>query len=129
MTGKAQFALIIVLVGIMVIFTIVGLASGHVAPENYKPFAPFGGKGIWLAVCAGTYAYMEPLSLLSTAGEVKNIKILPKAMFWAFITIILLYAAAILVCLGLVIIRNTPQWHHHSQSQQNMCLAAQQVWY
>ena len=101
-TGKAQFALIIVLVGIMVIFTIVGVVSGHVERENYTPFAPFGGNGIWLAVCAGTYAYMGPLSLLSTAGEVKNIKVLPKAMFWAFVTIILLYAAAIIVCLGLV---------------------------
>ena len=55
-----------------------------------------------MAICAGTYAYMGPLSLLAAAGEVKNVKIMPKAMFWAFVTIILLYAAAILVCLGLV---------------------------
>lgn len=101
-TGKAQFGLIIVLVGIMVIFTIVGLASGHVEPKNYEPFAPFGTKGIWLAICAGTYSYMGPMSLLSTAGEVKEAKTLPKAMFWAFITIILLYSAAIIICLGLV---------------------------
>lgn len=101
-TGKAQLGLIVVLVGIMVIFTIAGIATGRVETSNYTPFAPFGGKGIFLAICAGTYAYMGPLSLLAAAGEVKNIKILPKAMFWAFVTIILLYAAAILVCLGLV---------------------------
>ena len=64
--------------------------------------APFGAKGVILAISAGTYAYMGPLSLLAAAGEVKDVRIMPKAMFWAFVTIILLYAAAILVCLGLV---------------------------
>lgn len=101
-TGKTQLGLIIVLVGIMVIFTVAGIISGHVDSSNYKPFAPFGGKGIVLAICAGTYAYMGPLSLLAAAGETKDVKIMPRAMFWAFITIILLYAAAIIVCLGLV---------------------------
>lgn len=101
-TGKTQLGLIIVLVGIMVVFTVAGILTGNVDRSNYSPFAPFGAKGVILAICAGTYAYMGPLSLLAAAGEVKNVKIMPKAMFWAFVTIILLYAAAILVCLGLV---------------------------
>lgn len=101
-TGKTQLGLIIVLVGVMVIFTVGGLISGKIDPANFEPFSPFGGKGIILAIIAGTYAYMGPLSLLATAGEVKDVKVLPRAMFWAFITIIVLYAAAILVALGLV---------------------------
>ena len=42
-TGKAQLGLIIVLCGIMVVFIIAGILSGKTAPENYEPFAPFGG--------------------------------------------------------------------------------------
>ena len=101
-TGKTQLGLIIVLVGIMAVFTVAGVVSGNIDAVNYKPFAPFGGEGIILSVCAGTYAYMGPLSLLAAAGETKDVRIMPRAMFWAFITIILLYAAAIVVCLGLV---------------------------
>jgi len=101
-TGKAQLGLIIVLCGIMVVFIIAGILSGKTAPENYEPFAPFGGKGIWLAICAGTYAYAGPFALLTTSGEVKKPEILPKAMFWAFLTIIIMYALSMAVCLGLV---------------------------
>lgn len=101
-TGKTQLGLIIVLVGIMLVFTIGGIASGKIDPANFEPFSPFGTKGIFMAIIAGTYAYMGPLSLLAAAGEVKEVKTLPRAMFWAFVTIIVLYAAAILVALGLV---------------------------
>lgn len=101
-TGKAQLGLIIVLCGIMLVFIVAGLISGKVAPENYQPFAPFGGKGIWLAICAGTYAYAGPFALLTTSGEAKRPEILPKAMFWAFTTIIIMYAVSIAVCLGIV---------------------------
>lgn len=101
-TGKTQLGLIIVLVGIMVVFTVGGVISGKIDPANFEPFSPFGTKGIFLAIIAGTYAYMGPLSLLAAAGEVKEVKTLPRAMFWAFVTIIVLYAAAILVALGLV---------------------------
>lgn len=101
-TGKTQLTLIVVLVGIMLIFAVGGIISGKIEPSNFEPFSPFGGKGIILAIIAGTYAYMGPLSLLATAGEVKDVKVLPRAMFWAFVTIIVLYGVAITVALGLV---------------------------
>lgn len=101
-TGKTQLGLIIILVGIMVVFTVGGIMSGKIEPSNFEPFNPFGTNGIFLAIIAGTYAYMGPLSLLAAAGEVKEVRNLPRAMFWAFVTIIVLYAAAILVALGLV---------------------------
>lgn len=101
-TGKAQLILVAVLVGIMVAFIIGGIFSGKIEPANYEPFAPHGMKGIWVAVCAGTYAYMGPLALVTTSGEVKRPEILPKAMFWAFLTIILMYIIAMVVCFGLV---------------------------
>ena len=101
-TGKVQFGLIILLVGIMVVFTIAGLCSGRVDSGNLHPFAPFGFKGIWLGIMAGVYAFMGPMSLLTTSGEIKKASILPKAMLWTFIMILAIYLSAMLVCLGMV---------------------------
>lgn len=101
-TGKAQLGLVILLVGIMAAFAIGGLASGKIASGNYQPFAPFGAGGIWIAMGMGIYAYMGPLTLLSAGGEVKEIRHLPKAMFWAFVTFLTLYTTAIVVMIGLV---------------------------
>jgi len=57
-TGRAQLILVIVLVGIMAAFAISGLFSGKIQSQNYKPFAPFGINGIWVAMGMGIYAYM-----------------------------------------------------------------------
>ena len=100
-TGVAQLILVIVLVGIMAAFAIGGILSGRIQPDNYKPFAPFGIKGMWVALGMGVYSYMGPLSLVTAGGEVKKITDLPKAMFWAFITFLVLYTAAIVITFGL----------------------------
>ena len=100
-TGRAQLILVIVLVGIMAIFAVGGIVSGHIDLDNYKPFAPFGGKGIWLAIGMGAYSYMGPLALVTASGEIKKVTDMPKAMFWAFVTFLILYTAAIAVTFGL----------------------------
>lgn len=101
-TGKAQLGLVAVLVGIMIAFAILGICSGKIQRENYLPFAPFGIRGIVAGIGAGVYSYMGPMSLLTTSEEVRDIKNLPKAMFWAFVTILVIYTIAIGVALGLV---------------------------
>lgn len=101
-TGRAQLILVVILASIMVGFAVTGVVSGRIDPANYKPFAPFGIKGMWAAMGMGIYAYMGPLSLLTAGSEVKNITDLPKAMFWAFITFLILYTSAMVVMLGLV---------------------------
>lgn len=101
-TGTVQLALVAVLVGIMIVFIFAGIFTGKIDPANYKPFSPFGGKGIWAAIGMGIYAYMGPLALLTAGDEVKNIKTFPKAMFWAFVTFIGIYTLAIVVLVGMV---------------------------
>lgn len=101
-TGKAQLLLVMVLAGIMVLFSLIGIFSGKIDPANFKPFAPFGIKGMWAAMGMGVYAYMGPLALLTAGDEVKDIVDLPKAMFWAFITVLVLYGSAMAVMLGVV---------------------------
>lgn len=101
-TGTVQLILVAVLVGIMVVFIIAGIFTGKINPENYTPFAPFGGSGIWAAMGMGIYAYMGPLALLTAGDEVEDIKSFPKAMFWAFVTFIAIYTLAIVVLVGMV---------------------------
>jgi len=100
--GKAQFALVAVLTSIMFIFALSGILSGRIDPSNYQPMLPYGVTGFMAATGLGLYAYMGPLVLLTAGGEVKDIKILPKAMFWAFVTFLILYTSSMLVMLGLV---------------------------
>lgn len=101
-TGTVQLALVAVLVGIMIVFIIAGLFTGKINPENYTPFAPFGGAGIWSAMGMGIYAYMGPLALLTAGDEVEDIKTFPKAMFWAFVAFITIYTLAIVILVGMV---------------------------
>ena len=101
-TGRAQLILVGVLVGIMVLFILLGLFSGKIDIANYSPFMPSGVKGIWTAMGMGIYAYLGPLSLLTAGDEVEDIKSFPKAMFWAFVTFLFIYTMGILILVGLV---------------------------
>lgn len=101
-TGRAQLALVGILCSIMVIFAISGIASGRMEAVNFIPFMPYGLAGALAALGMGAYAYMGPLTLLTTAGECKKVTDLPKALFWACMTFLIVYALAQIVLLGLV---------------------------
>ncbi len=100
--GKAQFVLVAILTSVMLIFAISGVISGRIDPSNYSPLSPYGMSGFMAATGLGLYAYMGPMALLTTGGEVKDTRVLPKAMFWAFITFLVLYTGSMVVMLGLV---------------------------
>jgi len=102
LAGRTQLILVGVLVGIMVGFAISGAASGKIVTANYHPFMPFGLAGAWIALGMGTYAYMGPLTLLTTAGECRKVTDLPKGLFWACMTFIIVFGVAQLALLGLV---------------------------
>lgn len=120
--GKAQFILVAILTSVMLIFAVSGIVSGRIDPANYSPFSPFGISGFMAATGLGLYAYMGPLALLTTGGEVKDIKVLPKAMFWAFVTFLVLYTSSMLVMLGLV------NYGEFSSLESPFTYAAAQVW-
>lgn len=120
--GKAQFILVAVLTSVMLIFAISGVVSGRIDPANYTPFSPFGISGFMAATGLGLYAYMGPLALLTTGGEVKDVRVLPKAMFWAFVTFLVLYTSSMIVMLGLV------NYSEFSHLESPFTYAAAQVW-
>ena len=120
--GKAQFILVAILTSVMLIFAISGVVSGRIDPANYTPFAPFGLTGFMAATGLGLYAYMGPLALLTTGGEVKDVRVLPKAMFWAFITFLVLYTGSMIVMLGLV------NYSEFGALESPFTYAAAQVW-
>lgn len=101
-TGRAQLILVLVLASIMMAFSLTGILSGKIDLANYEPFIANGIPGMWAAMGMGIYAYMGPLSLVTAGDEVKKITDLPKAMFWSFITFLVMYSLAMFVMLGLV---------------------------
>jgi amino acid transporter len=102
LAGRTQLILVALLTSAMLIFGISGVVSGRIDPGNYSPFSPFGFSGFMAATGLGLYAYMGPLASLTASGEVKDPRVLPKAMFWAFITFLVLYTGSMIVMLGLV---------------------------
>lgn len=120
--GKAQLVLVAVLTAVMLIFAISGVVSGRIDPANYQPFVPYGFTGFMAATGLGLYAYMGPLAVLTTGGEVKDIRVLPKAMFWAFITFLIIYTSSMLVMLGLV------KYSQFAALESPFTYAAAQVW-
>jgi len=101
-SGKVQLILVGILTTIMLGFAISGVISGRIDPANYIPIAPFGFAGFLAATGLGVYAYMGPLALLTAGDEIKNVNDLPKAMFWAFITFLIIYTSSKVVMVGLV---------------------------
>jgi len=121
-TGRAQLALVGILCSIMVIFAISGVASGRMEAVNFIPFMPYGMVGAFAALGMGAYAYMGPLTLLTTAGECKKATDLPKGLFWACMTFLIVYFLAQTVLLGLV---------HHTElgiMESPFTYAATQIW-
>lgn len=102
LTGRVQLALVGTLVTLMAIFGIVGVTNSNFTSANFHPFAPFGVKGLWMAMGMGVYAYIGPLVLLTTGEEAKKITDLPKAMIGAFLTFLVIYTFAMIALIGLV---------------------------
>ena len=65
--AKTQLVLVFLLVGLMVVFSIVGAA--WVDTRNYQPMLPNGWNGFWIAVPLGTYAYLGAITLATAGGE------------------------------------------------------------
>lgn len=98
--AKAQLALVLILVGIMALFGILGMT--HIDPANYKPFMPFGFAGFAAALPLGTYAYMGAITIATTGSECKKPKDLGKAIVWSGITFLVIYTIDQLVVEGII---------------------------
>jgi amino acid transporter len=97
--GIGQLILVVILVGIMVVFGIVGIIQG-VDMNNFVPFSPFGSSGVVAVIPIATYAYMGACCLCTSGSECKNPKDLGKALVWSSLTFIIVYTLALFVVLG-----------------------------
>lgn len=98
--GKIQLLLVIILVGIMVIFGIVGI--GSVDWSNYSPFMPYGISGALKAFPSGIYVYMGAVALCTAGNECRNKRDLGKGLVYSSITFIIIYTLGMAVVIGSV---------------------------
>jgi basic amino acid/polyamine antiporter, APA family len=63
---------IMVVIKLLVLALFVGVGAMHLDPENYKPFAPNGFRGIWQGASIVFFAYIGFDAISTAAEETKN---------------------------------------------------------
>jgi amino acid transporter len=99
--GRFQSVAVTVVISALVLFVVVGLASGSMEAENLTPFAPEGLGGLLAATGLVFISYAGVTNLASVAGEVKRpTRSIPRAMLISVALMMLLYPAIVLVIVG-----------------------------
>lgn len=94
---------IIVLVKISVILLFLYLASGHINPENWTPFMPFGWTGVFTGAAIVFFAYIGFDAVSTAAEEVQDPqKNLPIGIIGSLVIATVLYIAVSAVLTGIV---------------------------
>ena len=120
LAAKTQLILVVILVGIMALFAVLGLKDVNLA--NYQPMMPFGWTGFIEAIPLGTYAYLGAITLVTAGAEAINPqRDLPRALIWASITFIALYSLAHFTLQGIV------PWQDVTMESSPFTVAAAQV--
>ncbi|MBS3761019.1 MAG: amino acid permease, partial [Halodesulfurarchaeum sp.] len=103
-TGSIQIIIVLVLLGIIGVFTVVG--TTRVDPSNLRPFAP-AATGGWSAVFPATalvfVTYLGFAEINTAAEEIKNPgRNLPLAVIGSLVSVTILYALVMVVVMGVV---------------------------
>jgi len=94
---------IIVLIKIAVILLFIFLGVSHVDLSNFRPFAPFGWKGIMSGAAIIFFAYIGFDAVSTAAEETKNPKRdVPLGLLLCLAVVILLYVSVAFVLTGMV---------------------------
>jgi APA family basic amino acid/polyamine antiporter len=100
---SARINNIIVLIKIAVILLFIFLGASHVDFANFKPFAPFGWKGIMAGAAIIFFAYIGFDAVSTAAEETANPKRdVPLGLMICLGTVIVLYVAVAFVLTGMV---------------------------
>lgn len=98
---KLNNAAVIIKIAIILIFVGVGLF--FIKPSNYKPFTPFGTKGIFHGATTVFFAFLGFDVVSASAAEVKNPKKnMPIGIIGTLIIAAILYMAVSVVLTGMV---------------------------
>lgn len=118
--ARLQLYLVLGLVGVMVIFALIGLKDVNLA--NFSPMMPYGWDGFIGAIPLGTYAYLGALTLVTAGAEAINPqRDLPRGLIWSSITFILIYSFAHFVLQGII------PWNQVTLDSSPFTVAAGQV--
>ncbi len=94
---------IIVVVKIAVILLFIFLGASHVDLNNFRPFAPFGWKGIMSGAAIIFFAYIGFDAVSTAAEETKNPKRdVPLGLLMCLAVVIILYVSVAFVLTGMV---------------------------
>ena len=103
MSESAKVNNIIVGIKIVIILLFIGLGISHINISNYKPFNPYGWKGIFAGTATIFFSYIGFDAISTSAEEAKNPKRdLPLGLMICLAVVSLLYIAVAFVLTGLV---------------------------
>ena len=119
--GKGQLGLVLILMGIMVVFSIWGLIKG-IDLDNFSPFFANGTSGFTSTIPIGAYAYMGAACICTAGSECKKPRDLGVALVWSSITFIVVYCMAMFVVLG------TIDWQNAGIAVSPFTQAAEAIW-
>lgn len=98
--AKGQLVFVLVLVGIMVLFGILGFKD--INPVNFTPWMPNGFAGFAATIPMGTFAYMGAVCIATSGSECRDPRDLGRALVWSSITFLVMYTANMLIIVGVI---------------------------
>ena len=117
--AKGQLAFVLILVGIMVIFGILGFRE--INPDNFTPWMPNGISGFVATIPMGTFAYMGAVCIATSGSECREPRDLGRALVWSSITFLVMYTADMLIIVGVI------PWEQVSMDVSPFTQAAEQL--
>lgn len=103
MRESAKVNNIIVTIKILIILLFVGLGAAHINVSNYKPFNPFGWKGVFAGTATIFFSYIGFDAISTSAEEAKNPKRdIPLGLIMCLTVVSILYISVAFVLTGLV---------------------------
>lgn len=98
-SAKLNNFLVAVKLAVIAVFII--LIAGHINPDNYVPFLPFGWEGVFSGAAVVFFAYLGFDAIANSAEEVKNPqKNMPRGILVSLLIATILYIAVTLMLTG-----------------------------
>jgi len=100
-SARVNNVMVIIKTGVVLLFIAVGV--GHVRPENWEPFMPYGMGGVMSAAALVFFAFIGFDAVTSAAEEVKNPKRdLPIGIIGSLVVCTILYVVVAAIMTGIV---------------------------
>ena len=100
-SARANNIMVVIKIAVVLLFIAVGV--GHVKPENWQPFMPFGAGSVMSAAALVFFAFIGFDAVTSAAEEVKNpARDLPIGIIGSLVVCAILYVVVAAIMTGIV---------------------------